>query len=233
MQLAVAADDVLAAVRQEKRHEQVVGVDAVGCHLEAQTVDLALALLAQAVLHLLEEIEVGVPRLRDVLDLEARLLDQRSPDVAGDDGGPHGHTVLADLLGHVVVALAGDDGGLAELALLALHHVADVDPAVLPGVDLQDLARIVGHHVGYDAAGQRRDDLLPLGREGCDAQLDLVAALLLVLGHGLAQRRVLVLDESLREPHARSRCRRPGDVRDREGIRRGDRGRSAQQRAPA
>src|SRR5438093_1359256 len=64
MQLAVTGDDVLTAVGQEKRHEEVIRVNPVGRHLEAQTIDLALALLTQVVLHLLEEIEVRVPRLR-------------------------------------------------------------------------------------------------------------------------------------------------------------------------
>src|SRR5262249_44861117 len=117
-------------------HEEVVRVDPVGRHLKAQAVHLALTLLAQAVLHLLEEVEVRVPRLRDVLDLEAGLLHQRPPDVTGDDSRPHRYTILADLLGDVVVALPGHDSGLAELALLSLHDVTDVDPAVLPCVYL-------------------------------------------------------------------------------------------------
>src|SRR5207247_5076842 len=45
--------------------------------------------------------------------------------------------------------------------------------------------------------------------EGDDAQLDLIAARLLVVGDGLAQRHILVLDEALREPHGRGGRRRP------------------------
>src|SRR5437879_4679521 len=136
MQLAVPGDDVLTAIGQEKRHEEVVGIDPVGRHLEAQAVYLALALLAQVVLHLLEEVEIRVPRLWDVLDLETGFLYQRSPDMAWDDRGPYRHTVLANLLRDVVVGLTGHKSGLAVLGRLQLHDVADVDPPVLPGVYL-------------------------------------------------------------------------------------------------
>src|SRR5262249_813259 len=61
-------------------------------------------------------------------------------------------------------------------------------------------------------------DLLPLRREGGDTQLDLVAALLLVIGDRLAQGCVLVLDEALREPHARGGRRGLGDVGGGEGV---------------
>src|SRR5207237_1210517 len=138
MQLAVPGDDILTAMSDEKRGEEIVGVDAVGRHLEAQAIHLALALLAQVVLRLLKEVEIRVPRLRDVLDLEASLLDQRSPDMAGDDGGPQRYAVHAALFGDVVVTLSGLQRRFAELGLLGLHDVADVDPPVLPGVYLQD-----------------------------------------------------------------------------------------------
>src|SRR5256886_11127528 len=55
-----------------------------------------------------------------------------------------------------------------------------VEPLVLPGEQLEDLVRVGHRHIGDDPAGDRRDDLLPMGSEGDDAQLDLIAARLLV-----------------------------------------------------
>src|SRR4029077_10714052 len=131
----------------------------VGRYLEAQTIDLALALLAQAILHFLEEIEVRVPRLRDVLDLEARLLHQWSPDMTRGDRGPERHAVDAVLLGDGVVGPNGLQRVLTDLGLLGLHDIADVDPLVLPPVYLQDLERVGIQNIGDHPAGDRRDDL--------------------------------------------------------------------------
>src|SRR2546430_16815421 len=68
--------------------------------------------------------------------------------------------------------------------------------------------------------------------EGDDAQLDLIAARLLVVGDGLAQRHILVLDEALREPHGRGGRRRPGDMGCRKGASCGESQGSMQHRTP-
>ena len=76
VQLAILGDDVLAATGDQEIIEQLIGVVAVCGHLKAQAVDVAQSLFAQLFLHVFEEIIIGVPGLRDVLDLVAGLLDQ-------------------------------------------------------------------------------------------------------------------------------------------------------------
>ena len=49
------------------------------------------------------------------------------------------------LPGDTVVGLSGLQRGFAELRLLGLHDIADVDPLVLPGEQRQDLVRRPGH----------------------------------------------------------------------------------------
>src|SRR5262249_30652875 len=66
-----------------------------------------------------------------------------------------------------------------------------------------------------------RDDLLTLRRKGDNAQVDLVAARLLIVGDDLLQCHILVLHEALRPPHGRGRRRRIGDIGTRDTSSRG------------
>ena len=75
VELTVRGDKVLAAIGD---HEMVKGhdrVEAVAGQLVAIGVDVAHPLRAQLVLHRLEEVEEGIPRVRNIGDFVARLLD--------------------------------------------------------------------------------------------------------------------------------------------------------------
>ena len=92
------------------------------------------------------------------------------------------------------------------------HDVAHVDQLVVPSVERDALARVVREQVRDDAALHRRDDLLALRRERRDAEVDLVAARLLVICDDLFEPHILFLDEALRPPNFRGRRRRVGDI---------------------
>jgi hypothetical protein len=122
------------------------------------------------------------------------------------------HTVNAALLLDIVVAADREQRGLGVFLPLRLDDVADVDQLVLPGVERNDLGRVVLEQVGDEAAGHRRDDLLPQRRIGHDAVVDRVAAGLLVFGDDLLERDVLFLGGALGPPQGRGRGRCVGDV---------------------
>ena len=184
----------------------------VGVHLKTETIDIAHALGAQFLLHVLEEIVEGIPGLRHVLHLVAGLLDQRPPDMVHRSADGIRHTVIAALLLDVVVAVGREQRGLGVFLPLRLDDVAHVDQLVLPGVERNDLGRGVLEQVGDNAAGHRRDDLLAHRRIGDDAVVDRVAAGLLVIGNDLLERNILFLRETLNPPHRRGRRRCVGDV---------------------
>jgi len=80
-------------------------------------------------------------------------------------------------------------------------------------------------------AGQRRDDLLPFRREGGNAQLDLVAARLLVVGDGFAQ----ATSSSWTKPcanHTLAVVAAAGQYGRREGASRGESQGSSKHRTP-
>ena len=105
VQLAVLADDVLAAIGDQQIIKQKIGVIAVGRHLQAEAENVTHPLFAQSLLHVLEKIIIGVPGLRDVFNLVAHLLDQRPPYMIGQNCGYVGYPVKAALLGDPVVAI--------------------------------------------------------------------------------------------------------------------------------
>src|SRR5205814_6621825 len=94
----------------------------------------------------------------------------------------HGHAIIAALLFSLVVAIAVEQRGVDELALLQLDNIVDIDQFVVPGIERDDLARVVGKEIRDGTGLHRCHDLLPLWRKGRDAELDLVAACLFVIG---------------------------------------------------
>ena len=125
----------------------------------------------------------------------------------------HGHAIVAALLFSLVVAIAVEQRGVDELALLQLDNIVDIDQFVVPGIERDDLARVVGKEIRDGTGLHRCHDLLPLWREGRDAELDLVAARLFVIGDDFFDRGIFLRNETLRPPHF-GRCRRSvGDIR--------------------
>ena len=215
MQLAVIGDDVLAAIGDQERVEQGVGVVAGRVELETEGIDMTHALGAQFFLHLLEKIVKGIPRSRQVLHRVTGLLDQRPPDMVRLVGDCIRHTIKAALLLDAVVAIDGEQGGPSILRFLCLDHVRHIDQPVLPGIERNNLGGSVLEQIGDDAARHRRDDLLAHRRIGNDAEVDRVAARLLVIGDDLFECDILLLREALHPPHSRSGRRRICEVRPR------------------
>ena len=118
--------------------------------------------------------------------------------------------------------------------LLRLDHVGQVDDFVVPGVLWEDCLAgvVVLHEIRHVAAGQRRDDLLHDRPERNDAEVDNVAARLLVLRDHPFEGGVLLGDEPLGPPHMRGGGRRIGNIGPSEGSGCREGGRSAKQRTP-
>src|SRR6195256_5418044 len=115
-------------------------------------------------------------------------------------------------MGIEIVAIGIEQRGLGQQRLLGLDDIAYVDQLVFPGVERGNLAWVIHHHIRDDAGMHRRDDFLPLWGKGRDAQIDRVAARLLVIGKGLLDSDVLVLHEALRPPHLGGFRRRVGEI---------------------
>src|SRR3954463_8619922 len=83
MRTAVRIDQIAATIGRQHIIEKTVRVVAVCCHLEADPVNppIATALIAEFLLHILEEIIIRIPSLGDVLHLITGLLYQRTPDM--------------------------------------------------------------------------------------------------------------------------------------------------------
>jgi hypothetical protein len=71
------------------------------------------------------------------------------------------------------------------LRFLGFDNIGQIDQLVVPGVQRNDLERVVGEHVGDDAALHRRDDLLAQRRKGRNGHVDRIAARLLIIGNNL------------------------------------------------
>ena len=233
VELAVRGHEVLAAIGDQEGVEGGDRVDPVGGQLIAIGVDVAHPLLAQAVLHRFEEVEEGIPGVRDIGDLEARLLDQRVPDVERPAGDPQRHHVVAALFGDAVVVVAGVDRDRDEIFFLRLDDVADIEELVVPGVQRGKFEVGGFDNVRHRAALDRRDRLLAQRRKRDDAELDLVAARLLIIGDDPVERGVFLLGETLRPPHLGGGRGRVGDVWPRQSAERTERKRTAQQRTPS
>src|SRR5215471_14300402 len=93
----------------------------------------------------------------------------------------HWHYVLAALFRVVVIEIAGIYRDRGESLFLSIDDVADVDELVVPGIQRSKMAVGDLHDVWDDAAGDRGNLLLAERREGNDAQIDLVAARLLIV----------------------------------------------------
>ncbi len=232
VQFAVLADDVLAAIGDHEIIEHVVGIDPVGGDVETEAIDVAHARLAQALLHLLEEIVIGIPGLRDVRHLVAGLLDQWPPNMVGQHVKRQRNAVQTALFLNAIVAIDVEQRGFGVLLALGRHDVGHIDQLVVPGEQSDDLGRVVGEKIRDDAAGHRRDDLLALRRERRDVELDLVAAGLLVIRDNLFERRILFLDKALRPPDLRGRRCCVGYIRPPQGSGAHQAHRAVKQRTP-
>ncbi len=189
-------------------------------------------MFSQLVLNRKEEVDEGVPLLRDVGDPVARFLDEAAPDMERSNRRGVRRAVVGALFLDVVVAMGSFKHGGHHFRLLRLHHVADIDKAVLPRLQRRRLGRRHRDQVGHDAAGNRRDDLLPQRRKRHDAEVDLVAARLLEIGDDLAERVILLRHKALRPPYGCGLSLRVGDIRARDRAGREQSGRPAQYRTP-
>jgi hypothetical protein len=232
VQFAVLGDDVLTAIRDQKIVGPRVRVVPGGVHLKAETIDITNTLGPQFLLHVLEEIVIGIPGLRDVRHLVAGLLDQRSPDMVHRSADGIGHTVNTALLLDIVIAADREQRGLGVFLPLRLDDLAHVHQLVLPGVERNDLGGGVLEQVGDDAADHRRDDLLAHRRIGDNAVVKRVAAGLLVIGNDHLERNILFLRETLNPPHGRGRGRRVGDIGPRQRANRAQSEGTAKHRTP-
>src|SRR5262249_60984822 len=82
----------------------------------------------------LEEGKESIPGVRDIGDSEARLLDQRIPDMERPARDLHGHHCIAALIRHAVIEEAGIDRELEKVLFLRLDDVADIDELIVPGL---------------------------------------------------------------------------------------------------
>ena len=140
-----------------------------------------------------------VTRSPQIWNGERRLLDRRKIEGA--------------LLRGAVVERGVQQRGLAEPGLVLLHDVAHVHQLIVPGVLRQyRCRRVVENQVRDLAAGDRGYRLLVQRLERHDAEVDLVAAGLLVVGNRLAESGVLLGDETLYLPDCRGRRRRIRDI---------------------
>src|SRR5262249_48779323 len=186
-------------------------------------------------LHRLEEIPEGVPGFRRVGKFVSGFLDQRAPDVKRQRAGHVRGQVEAALFGDVVVVLRREQRGRMVVGFLRLHDVGRVGEPVVPGILRNDRVGSggMGEQVRHVAAGERRDDLLHQGPERNDAEVDDVAARLLVGGDHAFQGVVLLPDEALAPPDVRGLGRGVGNVGPADGSRRGERDGPADDRTPA
>src|SRR5271170_5906754 len=108
---------------------------------------------------------------------------------------------------------------LAVFRFLSFYNVTDIYELVLPGV--QRGKHIIGilHQLRNDAAGDRRDFLLTQRNKRDNAEVDRVAAGLLVIGDELVQRHVLARNKALGEPRRCGGGLRVGDMRVRQRSR--------------
>ena len=146
--------------------------------------------------------------------LKPAFVDQVAPDMERRGRLLDRSKVEGALLRGAVVEGGVQQRGLAELGLVRLHDVAHVHQLVVPGVLRQDRCRCVMENQVRDLpAGDRGYRLLVQRLERHDAEVDLVAGGLLVVGDRLAERRVLLRDEALYLPDGRGlgrphwRCR--------------------------
>src|SRR5438270_10110555 len=144
-----------------------------------------------------------------------------------------GYSVKAAPFLNVIVAVSVEQRRLGVLLPSRLDNVGDIDQFVVPGVERNNFRRVVGEKVRNDAARHCRHDLLALRRKWHDAELNRIAAGLLVIGDDLLDRYVLFRDEALRPPHFRGRGRSIGDVWARQRPSRGQTQGAAKHRAPA
>src|SRR6516225_2035185 len=109
---------------------------------------MAHALGAQFLLHILEEVVISIPGLRQILHRIACLLDQRPPDMVHRSADGIRHTVIAALLLDMVVAVDREQRGLGVFLLLRLDDVTRVDQLVLPCIERNDSAGVFWNRSG-------------------------------------------------------------------------------------
>ena len=139
------------------------------------------------------------------------FFDQRAPDVVRPHCAGIGHGVIATPLLDAVVAECSEQCRFGVLRFLRLDDVADVDQLVVPSIQREYFHWVVREQVWDNPAGQGRDDLLAVRREGHERIVDRIAAGLLVVADNGFERLVLFFGETLDPPYRRG-CRR--SVRD-------------------
>src|SRR6202030_759212 len=122
------------------------------------------------------------------------------------------HHRIAALFRDAVVQKAGFDSDWGKIFLLGFDDVADIEELVFPRFQRGELKIDSLQDIRHDAALERRDRLLPQWRERDDAQIDLVAACLLVIGDHLFESGILLFRKALRPPNFGSRSSRVGDI---------------------
>ena len=127
-------------------------------------------------------------------------------------GDPQRHHCIAALFCDAVVKKTGVDRDRGKIFFLSFDDVADIEELVVPRVQRGKLEIRGVHNIGDDAALDRCDRLLAHRCERDDAEVDFVAARLLVVGNHLLERGVLLFGEALNPPNFGSRSSRVGDI---------------------
>ena len=212
MQLAVFGDDAFPSIGDQEVIEQRVRIVPGRVQLEPHPVDIAHALGAQLLLRFFKEVVIRIPGFWGIFDFVPRLFDQRAPDVVRPHCASIGHGVIATPFLDAVVAECSEQCRFGVLRFLRLDDVADVDQLVVPGIQREDFHWVVREQVGDNPAGQGRDDLLAVWREGHEGIVDRIAAGLLVLLDNGFERHVLFFGETLDPPYRRGFRRSVRDI---------------------
>src|SRR3954469_9581461 len=127
MGTAVRVDQIAAAIGRQHIIEKTIRVVAVCRHLKPDPVNptIAAALFAEFPLHILEEVVIRIPSLRDVLHLIAGLLYQRTPDMVYPSALFIRYQIAAALFFHIVVAIGCRQRGWCEQVPLGVYNISD------------------------------------------------------------------------------------------------------------
>src|SRR6516225_1221138 len=96
--------------------------------------------------------------------------------------------------------MSSKQNNLVILRFLGFDNVADIEELVVPGVQRVNEKSWSSIRSGTTPARDRRDFFLTQRHERDDAEVDRVAAGLLVIRDELAQRHVLALNKALAKP---------------------------------
>src|SRR6516162_10071970 len=150
MWAAIRGDDAGPTIGRKEILEKIVTVGwPCGRSLQTQRIDAPHTLTAQLRLRRFEVVPESIPSFGRVGYLQARLLNQRTPDMKRQRRGFVRGLVRATRFGDAVVETRPEIGSWMQLRLQRINYVAEVHEFVFPSV-LRDNSRIldvVRHHI--------------------------------------------------------------------------------------